>query len=64
MENKECKYCEGGVALVDGEHLGLAIFYSDYSEHNAYIRGYDIQGWDVSKSFKINYCPICGKELK
>lgn len=64
MKNKECKYCEGGVALVNSEHLGLAIFYSDYGSNNAYIRGYNKQGWDVSESFKMNYCPICGKELE
>ena len=64
MENKECKYCEGGVALVDGEYLGLAIYCSSHGDQNAYIRGYDKQGWDVGEPFKINYCPICGKELE
>ncbi|MBS4894007.1 MAG: hypothetical protein KHZ90_09590 [Veillonella parvula] len=63
MENKECKYCEGGVALVDGKYLGLAIYYSENGNNNAYIRGYDKQGWDISEPFKINYCPNCGKKI-
>jgi len=58
-----CKYCEGGVAIVDDKYLGLGIFYTSHGKDNAYLRGYDRQGWDTSKTFKMYYCPICGKKI-
>ncbi len=58
-----CKYCKDGIALVDGKYLGLSIFYTSDSKNNAYIRGYDKQGWDVSEMFKIKYCPNCGDKI-
>lgn len=58
-----CKHCEDGVTIVDGKYLGLAIFYTSHGKDNVYLRGYDKQGWDVSETFKINYCPVCGEKL-
>lgn len=58
----KCKYCENGVALVDRDCLGLAIYYNP-NGNNAYVRGCDKQGWDISETFRMNYCPICGKKL-
>ena len=62
----ECKYCKKHEAFVDGKHLGLSIRWTDEnsSETNAYIRGYDKQGWDITERFVINYCPSCGRKLK
>lgn len=59
-----CEYCKDCVAIVDDGRLGLAICYSDHSKNNAYIRGYDKQGWDISAPFKMNYCPICGDKIE
>jgi hypothetical protein len=57
-----CKYCEEGYALINGKHLGLAMYFTKGS-YNVYIRGYDKKGWDVSESSNFNYCPMCGKKL-
>lgn len=58
-----CKYCKDGVAIVDDKNLGLAIYWTSHGKDNAYVRGYDKQGWDVSTTFKMYYCPMCGEKI-
>lgn len=58
-----CKHCEEGVPIINGKHLGFCVYpYSNGS--NSYARGYDKQGWDVSKPVVLNFCPMCGKKLE
>lgn len=63
-----CKYCQDGVALAIGksdkpnnDDYGISIQYPNFL--NAY--GYDIHGVGSNGiTVKINYCPMCGRELK
>lgn len=58
-----CKYCEDGISIVDEKYLGLDIFYASNHKMYACIRGCDRRGWDTSTTFKIYYCPMCGKKI-
>ena len=67
MTNKEmvnqCEYCTQAVPLVIGnsDDKGICLIYPNYL--SAY--GYDIHGSDSNGlCVKINYCPMCGRELK
>lgn len=62
-ESEYCEYCDGAKALVIGktDDIGIAIRYPYFLM--AY--GYDVHGLGSNGiEVKINYCPICGKELK
>lgn len=67
MTNKEmvnrCEYCTQAVPLVIGnsDDKGICLMYPNYL--SAY--GYDIHGSGSNDLIvKINYCPMCGRELK
>lgn len=58
-----CDYCEKGKALIIGktDDVGIAIKYP--RQLNAY--GYDVHGMGNNGiTVKINYCPICGRDLR
>lgn len=58
-----CKYCDKGVPLVIGKtnDYGVAIQYP----RKLIAYGYDIHGYDSNGLVvKINYCPMCGKEIE
>lgn len=56
-----CKHCEKGIGICNNrEELGIEL-HSGTSHLVAY--GLDKNNWDISVKCKINYCPMCGKEL-
>lgn len=62
-KKEKCEFCELGKPLAIGKtnDQGIAIHYPNIL--NAY--GYDIHGFGSNGiSVKINYCPICGAEMK
>ena len=58
-----CKYCEQGVVISpdNRDELGVS-FHSAKAELVVY--GLDKDGWDISVSCKIFFCPMCGRKLK
>lgn len=54
-----CKYCEENKinANHNGNDLRVVGGYLD-------VRIYDDEMYRCSTSFQINYCPMCGKELR
>ena len=62
-KNKKCEYCEMTTPLVIGKTNDVGIVLKYPNILNAY--GYDVHGTGSNSiSVKINYCPMCGKELK
>lgn len=62
-ENDMCEYCEGGKPLEIGKtnDQGIAIQYPN----RLIAYGYDIHGSGSNGLVtRINYCPMCGKQLK
>lgn len=59
-----CKHCDEGMAI-DNENnrkeLGIEL---NGAKGKLMAYGLDKQGWDISISFKIDYCPMCGKKFK
>ena len=57
-----CEYCEigKGVCRNNRRELGIEL-HSGSSELVAY--GLDEAKWDISVKCKINYCPMCGRQL-
>ena len=56
------KYCEEYEVIAQDKNLGFTLYNSEKG-NNAYIRGFDKNGWDVSLNMKLNYCPMCGRKL-
>lgn len=57
-----CKYCKEGMNICENRtELGIEL-HSGTSKLVAY--GIDYQGWDISVSCDINYCPMCGEKLR
>ena len=57
-----CEFCEKGKALANGktDYLVIAIQYP----RKLIAYGYDVHGMGNNGIFvKINYCPMCGREL-
>lgn len=58
-----CEYCEKGKSINENNRKELGItLHSAESSLCAY--GLDKNNWDISVKYKINYCPMCGKELR
>lgn len=60
---KKCEFCEGGKPLVIGKtnDQGIDIIYPN--RLTAY--GYCVHGMDSNElAASINYCPMCGKDLR
>ena len=57
-----CEYCEigKGVCRYNRRELGIEL-HSGSSELVSY--GLDEAKWDISVKCKINYCPMCGRQL-
>lgn len=56
-----CKYCEEGKGVCKNKKtLGIEL---DGGKAMLVAYGLDKQGWDISVSCKINYCPMCGRKL-
>jgi hypothetical protein len=62
MNQKGCRYCTGGdpICPANMDELGIELH-----SGSGYLIGYgkDKNGWDISVSVSINYCPICGTPL-
>ena len=62
-----CKYCEGRAPLIttgclSGHNIDVGIWEDKLVAES---RIEDAYGKDtVNKGVKINYCPVCGKELR
>ena len=60
---KGCEYCNGGREICENNKAELGIeLHSAKSKLVAYAK--DCNGWDISLTCKINFCPMCGRELK
>lgn len=57
-----CEYCEKGKGICrnNKRELGIEL---DSARSKLVIYGLDKQNWDISVECKINYCPMCGKNL-
>ncbi len=58
-----CKFCEEGERLKDGK---FAIYMTKWSDERGTTLSVDYTGYEEygDADFEVNYCPICGKELK
>lgn len=62
----KCIYCEEAEPLVIGDtnDKGIAIQYIGKRAHIV-AYGYDVHGFGSNGLFEpINYCPMCGKDLR
>lgn len=60
----KCRYCDLGFPLVveDDGNKGIALHYKG---NRMVAYGYDIHGaGSDGLSVRINYCPMCGKDLR
>ena len=58
-----CKFCEG----YDRKNSGkFAIYMTKWSDERGTTLSVDFDGFDESSDtdFEVNFCPMCGKELK
>lgn len=63
---KKCDYCQQGKPLVIGKtsDYGISIKCISYVGYNLIAYGYDVHGTSTNGlTTKINYCPICGRNL-
>ena len=65
MNENECKHCDSLCIGINSENnrkeLGIEL---DTANSMLIAYGLDKQGWDISVTCKINYCPMCGRKLK
>ena len=65
MQNKECNYCEGGKLLffkfIENSNKERAVFINEELELEVVICDEEGETQDI---IKINYCPMCGKNLR
>lgn len=57
-----CKYCEDAIKIKSSKNSEIAVSCS--KENNMYIRVQLDKIIHVDDYFNINYCPMCGTNLK
>ena len=63
---EQCDFCQRGKPLVIGktDDYGVSINNISYVGYKLVAYGYDVHGYNTNGlSVKINYCPICGRNL-
>lgn len=58
-----CQYCKIGVSVLSTNIVKMAIDHTMNNEDNAWVECLNTRGEKIKVPFKINYCPICGREL-
>lgn len=65
MQNNGCDYCEGGkmffFKFIEGTNTERAVF---INEKLALEMAICYEEWETEDIIKINYCPMCGKQLE
>lgn len=56
---EKCKYCETDV----DDRKNIFIIETDYVDYEIYVDGNNNLSSDFPFGKKINYCPMCGREL-
>ena len=58
-----CEYCEKGKAICkqNNDYLGIELH---SAKKKLVAHGLDKENWDISVMCDINYCPMCGRELR
>ena len=63
-EKNECEYCGNECIGINTKNNRKELGIELHSGNGMLVAyGLDEQGWDISVTCKINYCPMCGKKI-
>ena len=63
-EKNECEYCGNKCIGINTKNNRKELGIELHSGNGTLVvYGLDKQGWDISVTCKINYCPMCGKKI-